>query len=79
MDGRLVSVVQLEKLLFHIPEACWIGRVFTIQKYRGMGFAASSVLKAVEEAFKYESVKYVGLGVRSDNAPAKHVYAKIGF
>ncbi|MEM1569147.1 MAG: hypothetical protein QXG56_00275 [Candidatus Bathyarchaeia archaeon] len=41
MDGRLVSVVQLEKLLFHIPEVCWIGKVFTSQKYRGMGFAAS--------------------------------------
>lgn len=79
MDGQLVSVIQLEKLLSHIPEVCWIGRVFTSQKYRGMGFATSLVSKAVEEAFKHESVKYVGLGVRSDNAPAKHVYARIGF
>jgi RimJ/RimL family protein N-acetyltransferase len=78
-DGRLASVVQLKKLLPHIPEVCWIGRVFTSQKYRGRGFAASLVSKAVEEAFEYESVRYVGLGVRSDNIPAKHLYMKVGF
>lgn len=77
-DRGLASVVQLE-LLFHIPEVCWIGRVFTSQRYRGRGFATSLVSKAVEDAFKHDSVKYVGLNVRSDNVPAKHVYEKVGF
>ncbi|MEM2848701.1 MAG: hypothetical protein QXI36_00295 [Candidatus Bathyarchaeia archaeon] len=57
MDGQLVSVVQLEKLLFHIPEVCWIGKVFTSQKYRGMGFAASSVLKAIYAKIGFKKYK----------------------
>lgn len=78
-DSRLVSMCMLESLPSCKSEVCWLSRVFTSLNYRNRGFATSVVSKAVEEAFKADSVKYVGLGVRSDNIPAKHVYEKIGF
>jgi ribosomal protein S18 acetylase RimI-like enzyme len=37
------------------------------------------VSKTVENAFKRCSVEYMGLGVRSDNTPAKRIYERIGF
>ncbi|MBS7611795.1 GNAT family N-acetyltransferase [Candidatus Bathyarchaeota archaeon] len=78
-DGQLVSIARLGELLSHIPEVCWIETVFTSQVYRGRGFATSVVSKTVENAFKRYGVKYIGLGVRSDNTPAKRVYEKVGF
>jgi len=78
-NEQLVSIARLGELLPHIPEVCWIETVFTSQKYRGRGFATSVVSKTVENAFKRYGVEYVGLGVRSDNAPAKRIYEKIGF
>lgn len=78
-DGRLVSIARLGELLSHIPELCWIEMVFTSRKYRRRGFATSVVSKTVEDAFKRYNVEYVGLGVRSDNTPAKRVYEKVGF
>ena len=68
--ARATSHVQL-------PEAWAIGGVFTEPDYRGRGLATSVTSALVQEALRYTN--RVVLFVRSDNAPANHLYETIGF
>jgi GNAT superfamily N-acetyltransferase len=68
--ARATSHVQL-------PEAWAIGGVFTEPNYRGRGLAKSVTSALAQEALRYAD--RVVLFVRSSNAPANHVYEKIGF
>jgi predicted GNAT family acetyltransferase len=68
--ARATSHVQL-------PEAWAIGGVFTEPDYRGRGLATSMTSALVQEALRHTN--RVVLFVRSDNAPANHLYKKIGF
>ena len=78
VNGTLVSTT----ILYGSPaseDIRWIGFTFTKEGYRGRGFATSTVSRAVSDAFQNSAVRNIGLMVRSTNAPAKHVYGKIGF
>jgi ribosomal protein S18 acetylase RimI-like enzyme len=68
--ARATSHVQL-------PEAWAIGGIFTEPNYRERGLAMSVTSALVQEALRYTGK--VVLFVRSNNAPANHIYEKIGF
>ncbi|HML23893.1 MAG TPA: GNAT family N-acetyltransferase [Aggregatilinea sp.] len=55
-----------------------IGNVFTMPEYRGRGLA-SVCTSAVAQAALDAGLETVVLNVRTDNAPAIHVYEKLGF
>ncbi|MCR6692496.1 MAG: GNAT family N-acetyltransferase [archaeon YNP-LCB-003-016] len=73
-DGKLVSVACVH---VKIPEIWIIGGFYTKPEYRNKGCATSLASFLVREALK--STEHVGLHVRTDNYPAKHVYEKVGF
>lgn len=78
VDGSLVSTTLLSRYPA-LEDIRWIGFTFTRRRYRGRGFAASLVSRAVSDAFQNPRVRHVGLIVRSTSVPAKHVYGKVGF
>jgi predicted GNAT family acetyltransferase len=72
-DGRIVSVgmVRLIDLGSHI------GVVATREEYRNRGYATSIVSGLVREIFRSYSTALIH--VLAENAPAIHVYSKVGF
>jgi ribosomal protein S18 acetylase RimI-like enzyme len=72
-DGKIVSVGNT--LLTDFGGN--IGLVATYEQYRNMGYATSIVSSLVKEILKRSSTAVIH--VESDNAPALHVYSKIGF
>jgi predicted GNAT family acetyltransferase len=60
-----------------LPEAWAVGGIFTDPRYRERGLATSATSALVREALQYTG--RIVLFVRSDNAPANHLYEKIGF
>ena len=55
-----------------------IGNVFTHPDYRGRGYATLATA-AVAGALRRRGIRTVVLNVAQDNAPALHVYEKLGF
>lgn len=55
-----------------------IGNVFTRPDWRGRGLAARCTAAVVREALD-AGLNPIVLNVRIDNAPAIHVYEKLGF
>jgi len=73
-NSILASVASISVMLPHI----WIiGSFYTRPEYRNKGFATSLASFLVKEGLK--NVNHLGLYVRTDNYPAKHVYEKVGF
>jgi len=59
------------------PEIWILGGFYTKPEYRNRGYASSLASFLVKQALS--RVEHVGLYVRADNRPAKHVYEKVGF
>jgi len=74
-DGDLLVSSAISHV--RLPEGWAIGGIFTDQRYRGRGFAMSVTSALTQEALRYTN--RVVLFVRADNAPAIHIYRKIGF
>lgn len=72
-DGKIVSVGSTRLTDF----GCNIGIVATHEQYRNMGYATSIVSALLKEILKTSSTALIH--VLSDNAPAVHVYSKVGF
>jgi predicted GNAT family acetyltransferase len=73
-NDKLVSVACIQA---RIPEIWMIGGFYTKPEYRNQGCATSLASFLVREALK--TTEHVGLHVRADNYPARHVYEKVGF
>lgn len=72
-DQRIVSVGNTRFVDFGSN----IGVIATDERYRNMGYATSITSALVQEILKRSSVALIH--VLNDNAPAKHVYMKVGF
>lgn len=73
VDGKLVSVGNA----WTTEWVSLIGIVATSEKHRNMGYATSVVSTLIKE-FLTEQTPMI-IFVRSENAPAIHVYEKVGF
>ncbi len=73
-DNKIISVASA---LVHLPEVWVLGAVLTKKEYRNMEFATRVVGHFMSQA--YGKTDLVILWVRSDNAPAIHIYKKFGF
>jgi GNAT superfamily N-acetyltransferase/SAM-dependent methyltransferase len=73
-DDKLISVACVQAM---IPEIWILGGFYTKPEYRNKGCATSLASFLVEKALA--ETNHVGLHVREDNYPAKHVYEKVGF
>lgn len=73
IDGKLVSVGNA----WTTEWVSLIGIVATSEKHRNMGYATSVVSKIVKKFLAEHSSMIIF--VRSENAPAIHVYEKVGF
>lgn len=76
-DGKLVSAAGT-----HVVSAehnvAGVGNIATLPAYRGRGFAAQTTTAVCRALFE-AGIKTVILNVKQDNAPAVHVYQKLGF
>jgi ribosomal protein S18 acetylase RimI-like enzyme len=74
-DGDLL----VSRAISHVrlPEGWAIGGILTDSRYRGRGLATSITSALTQEALRYTN--RVVLFVRANNAPAIHIYEKIGF
>jgi predicted GNAT family acetyltransferase len=72
-DQRIVSVGNTRFVDFGSN----IGVIATDERYRNMGYATSITSALVQEILKRSSDALIH--VLNDNAPAKHVYMKVGF
>lgn len=77
--GIFVNSTLVSAATFHVrlPEIWIIGGLYTRPEYRNLGYATSITSTMVKDALRQTAC--VGLYVREDNSPAKHVYQKIGF
>lgn len=77
--GIFVNSTLVSAATFHVrlPEIWIIGGLFTKPEYRNRGYATSITSIMVKDALKQTAL--VGLYVREDSSPAKHLYQKIGF
>lgn len=73
LDGKIVSVGNTRLTDFGSN----IGAVATDERYRNKGYATSIVSALVKEILEGSSTALIH--VLSDNAPAFHVYSKVGF
>jgi RimJ/RimL family protein N-acetyltransferase len=73
-DDKLISVACVQAM---IPEIWILGGFYTKPEYRNKGCATSLASFLVKKALA--ETNHVGLHVREDNYPAKHVYEKVGF
>jgi GNAT superfamily N-acetyltransferase len=73
-NGTLISVACIQA---KIPEIWIIGGIYTKPEYRNKGYATSLTSFLVKEVLA--ETEHVGLYVREDNHPAKHIYEKVGF
>jgi GNAT superfamily N-acetyltransferase len=71
---ELISVACIQA---KIPEIWILGGFYTKPEYRNKGCATSLASFLVKKALA--ETNHVGLHVREDNYPAKHVYEKVGF
>ncbi|MEM3770339.1 MAG: GNAT family N-acetyltransferase [Candidatus Bathyarchaeia archaeon] len=72
-DGKLVSIGNA----WTTEWISLIGIVATSEKYRNMGYATSVISTLVKEFLAVQPAMIIF--VRSENAPAIHVYEKVGF
>lgn len=73
--GRVVAAAGTH---FRYAGLAQIGNVMTDPAARGRGFA-SRVTAAVAQTLAHEGTETISLFVAEDNAPARHVYEKLGF
>lgn len=76
VDGAFAGIVELMEINF-IHRSCEIQLIIT-EEYSGRGLAQEAFHQALEYAFKVLNMHKVYLWVDVDNAPAVHIYEKLG-
>jgi len=77
VDGAFAGIVELMEINF-IHRSCEIQLIIT-EECSGRGLAQEAFHQALEYAFKVLNMHKVYLWVDVDNAPAVHIYEKVGF
>lgn len=77
--GVVVANLSLREAYPRERKGRLIGNVVVHPDYRGRGIGRALVEAALEAARKDAEVRWVGLEVRVDNAPACHLYESLGF
>jgi GNAT superfamily N-acetyltransferase len=80
VDGRPAGVVQLRFrwTVWWEAEDCWIEDVFVSEAARGTGLGRALVRAALDRAAE-RGCRRVDLDLDPDNAPARALYASLGF
>jgi ribosomal protein S18 acetylase RimI-like enzyme len=76
-DGRLVSVAGTH-LVSPKYSMAGVGNIVTHPEYRGRGYGQKAVGAVLAELVRI-GIRDIVLNVRQDNAPALHIYEKLGF
>lgn len=77
VEGNFAGVVELVWIDF-IHRNCEI-QIIILENFRGLGYAQQALKKGIEYAFSILNMHKVYLYVDTSNAPAVHIYKKIGF
>ena len=77
VEGNFAGVVELVWIDF-IHRNCEI-QIIILEHFRGLGYAQQALKKGIEYAFSILNMHKVYLYVDTSNAPAVHIYKKIGF
>lgn len=77
VEGNFGGVVELVWIDF-IHRNCEI-QIIILENFRGFGYAQQALKKGIEYAFSILNMHKVYLYVDTSNAPAVHIYKKIGF
>jgi ribosomal protein S18 acetylase RimI-like enzyme len=80
VDGEPAGVVQLRFrwTIWWEAEDCWVEDVFVDESTRGSGLGRALVQAAIDRAAE-RGCRRVDLDVDPDNAPARKLYASLGF
>jgi ribosomal protein S18 acetylase RimI-like enzyme len=76
-DGRMVSVAGTHLVSLDYSMA-GVGNIVTHPEYRGRGYGQKAVGAVLAELIRI-GIRDIVLNVRQDNAPALHIYEKLGF
>ena len=76
-NGRMVSVAGTH-LVSRYYSVAGVGNIVTHPEYRGRGYGRTAVGAVLAELLRI-GIRDIVLNVRQDNAPAFHLYEKLGF
>lgn len=77
IEGQFAGIVEL-MAIDYIHRTCEI-QIVIMSQFSGQGYAQKALKKGVDYAFNTLNMHKVYLWVDVDNAPAVHIYKKLGF